>query len=165
MLIRITQKLSKKLKTGTLPEIPDDPGPFLEWYANLFTADRLQYILTTEAKSLFSVVLYGRGITDDSRFIEHWLPFIREYFLSNGKRFAFERIIVPNTSQFQFSKTQSRSILGSMNDMVDMAKTMISLRDMSLWEVSDMINETPFSALEGQCPLDALDHLKFIKPV
>ena len=162
MLIRFTQKLSKKLKIGSLAEHKDCPGPFLEWYANLFTAERTQYILITEAKSLLSVVVYGRGITDDNKFLKHWLDTTREYLLITGKQFIFDRIIGPQTGSFIYAKTASKSILGSMNDMVSMSKFMLPTRDMSPLDLSQMINETPFKTIEYQRPLDAFDKLKRI---
>jgi hypothetical protein len=160
MLIRFTQKLSKKLKIGSLAQIEEDPGPFIEWYATLFTAERAQYILTTESKSLLSVVIYGRGVTDDNIFITRWLESMREYFLKIGKRLVFEKIIGPRAGQFIYAKTASRSILGSMNDMVSMSKFMLPARDMSPMDLSQMINEAPFKAIGYQRPLDAFDKLK-----
>jgi hypothetical protein len=163
MLIRFTQKLSKKLKIGPLAKLADDPGPFIEWYANLFTAERAQYILITEAKSLLSIVIYGRGITDDTKFLKLWLDSTREYLSEIGKKFIFERIIGPRTGQFIYAKTANKSILGSMNDMVSMSKFMLPTRDMSPFDLSQMINETPFKAISFQRPLDAFDKLKCIR--
>ena len=69
MIIRLSQKLAKKLKLGTLPSLPSDENPYADWSAHLFTADRTQYIILTNTQSLYSVVMYGKGIADDSRFI------------------------------------------------------------------------------------------------
>ncbi len=163
MLIRFTQKLSKKLKIGLLAETKDDPGPFIEWYANVFNAEKAQYILITEAKSLLSIVIYGRGITNDTKFLKYWLDSTRDYLSEIGKRFVFEKIIGPHTEKFVYANTASKSILGSMNDMVSMSKFVLPTRDMSPLDLSQMINETPFKALEYQRPLDAFDKLQSIK--
>jgi len=163
MLIRFTQKLSKKLKIGSLTKVEDDPGPFLEWYAHIFTANRVQYLLITEARSLLSVVLYGRGITDDTIFIRSWLSFLRDYLSDKGKAFVFRNIIGPRTNQFTYSKTVSRSVLGSMNDMASVSKSMLQIRDMSPWDLAQMTNETPFKAIGYKTPLDAFDQLKYLR--
>jgi hypothetical protein len=47
MIFRLSQKLAKKLKEGTLPPLPLDENPYADWSAHLFTADRTQYILLT----------------------------------------------------------------------------------------------------------------------
>ena len=165
MLIRFTQKLAKKLKIGSLAHVEDDPGPFVEWYANLFRARRAQYILTTESKSLLSVVMVGRGVTDDNIFIQHWLGCTREYLSQIGKSFVFENIVGPHAGQFVYAKTVSRSVLGSMSDMAGMSKFLLSARDLSPVDLSQLINETPFKAIDYQRPVDAFDKLKRLQSI
>jgi hypothetical protein len=160
MIIRFTEKLSKKLKIGPITKVLRDPGPFLEWYANLFTANRTQFILVTEAKSLLSAVIYGRGVVDDNIFISHFLSFLREYLNEKGHRMIFERIIGPDSVQITLSKTVSKSILGSMNDMVSMSKFMSQREDVSPMDLTEFINRTPFKAIEHRSPLKAFGNLR-----
>src|SRR5437763_13950728 len=47
MIFRPTQKLSAKIKAGTLNTLPLDENPFADWSAHLFLAARTQYILVT----------------------------------------------------------------------------------------------------------------------
>lgn len=54
MIFRLSQKLAKKLKVGALPSLPPDQNPYADWSANLFTADRTQYIILTNTQSLYS---------------------------------------------------------------------------------------------------------------
>lgn len=152
--------MAKKLKINQLPTVNDDPGPYLEWYSNVFRANRVQYIITTEAKSLLTIVMYGRGITDENTFIRNWLGLLRDYLLDIGGEFILQRIIGPQTDEFSFAKTASRSILGSMNDMVDMSKFMLRVKDMSPWDLADFTNQTPFSALDYRNPFEAFKDLK-----
>lgn len=79
MILRLSTKLNKKIKAGTLKPMPLDDNPYADWSCHLFTADRAQYILMTNTQSLYSCVMFGRGITDDSRFIERALSTIREF--------------------------------------------------------------------------------------
>ena len=160
MIVRFTEKLSKKLKIGPMTKVERDPGPFLEWYANLFTVNRTQFILVTEAKSLFSVVIYGRGVVDDNIFINHFLGFLREYLDEKGNRLIFEKIIGPKSAQITMSKTLSKSILGSMNDMVSMSKFMSQREDVSPMYLTELINETPFKAIDYQSPIEAFGNLR-----
>jgi len=160
MILRVTEKLSKKLKTGPIKKDKRDPGAFLEWYANLFTANRAQYILVTEAKSLLSIVMYGRGVVNDNIFISQFLSFLHEYLDEKGFRLIFERVIAPNSGRITMSKTASKSILGSMNDMVSMSKFTLQIEDVSPFDLTEMINKTPFKAIDYQSPLEAFGNLK-----
>ena len=160
MIIRCTEKLSKKLKIDPITKVKRDPGPFLEWYANLFTANRAQYILVTEAKSLLSVIIYGRGVVDDNIFVSRFLSFLREYLDEKSNRIIFERIIGPNSAQITMSKTVSKSILGSMNDMVSMSKFISQREDVSPMYLTEYINRTPFKVIDYKSPLEAFGNLR-----
>ena len=147
MVIHFTEKLNRKLKIGPLTGSDINCGAHRRWYANLFTAQRVQYILTTNASSLFSVVMYGRGITDESEYLNQFLSTLREYLIESDMRMIFERIIAPETKTFTFLKTNDRSVLASMNDMVRTSKAMLEIKEMSPWDLSKEINMTPFGAL------------------
>ena len=73
MIFRLTEKLKAHLKAGILAGRPLNVNPFADWSANSFAADRTQYILLSNIKSLYSVVMYRRGVTDDGRFIDRAL--------------------------------------------------------------------------------------------
>ncbi len=70
MIFRLSHKLNAKIKAGTLPSVALDENPFADWSAHLFVAGRTQYLLLSNTRSLYSTVMYGRGITTDSHFIE-----------------------------------------------------------------------------------------------
>lgn len=155
--------MSKKLKLSALPQSQDYSGNFVEWYAHLFTANRVQYILTTEAKTLFSVVLYGRGITDDDIFIKDWLRFLSDYLSDIDRSRVFKTFIGPNTGQFRLAKTSSRSVLGSMNDMISTIKFTLQTEDLSPYDLSKMINSTPFKTIDYQTPIACVDQLPYLR--
>lgn len=152
MVIHITEKMNKKIKCGTAGIAETEVGAHLRWYANVFTARRAQYIVTTNAASLFSIVSYGRGVTDVNSYLKQFAGSLGEYLIALDMRMIFERVIMPNTGSVTFCKTADRSVLGSMNDMVNMSKIMIDMKDASPWDLTDAINETPFGALKYGIP-------------
>jgi hypothetical protein len=89
MILRISQKLNTKIKAGKLADMPLDENPYADWSCHLFTADRTQCIILTNTKSLYSCVMYGKGITDDGRFIERVLSTIREFTEDDGQAFVY----------------------------------------------------------------------------
>ena len=46
MIFRLSQKLAKKLKEGTLPSLSPDKNRYADWSAHPFTADRTQWAET-----------------------------------------------------------------------------------------------------------------------
>jgi len=62
MIFRLSQKLNTKIKAGTLQSLPLHENPFADWSAHLFVADRTQYIILSNTKSLYSVVMFGKAL-------------------------------------------------------------------------------------------------------
>ena len=147
MIVRLSQKLAKKLKTAATDALPLDGNSYADWSAHLFTAGRTQYIILTNTKSLYSVVMCGRGITNDSQFIERALSDIREFMEDDGQEFVYRRFIAPASGTIRFGKALNRSVIGSMNDMIYHAQMWLTEGDLSPHDTSFKLNDIPMSAL------------------
>ena len=147
MIFRLSHKLNTKLKAGTLPAEPLCENPFADWSAHLFIADRTQYILLSNTKSLYSTVTYGRGITDDGRFIQHALASLRESMEDDGQAFVYRRFIAPASGTVRFARASGRSVTGSMNDLIVHATALLVEGELSPFDVGFRLNEVLLSAL------------------
>jgi len=154
LIFRLTSKLSQKIRLASLQALPTDQStnPFLEWNANLFTVQRSQYLILTNTTSLYSMILYGRGITSDKQFIKLVLPYMKEFMLIDGNELAYERFIEPERERIFFSKIVDRRVLGSMNDLIFQAKIHLAHGNKSPFDVSFLINESPMSYLNYSNP-------------
>lgn len=150
MIFRLSQKLNAKIKAGTLPTLPPHENPFADWSAHLFLVSRTQYILVCNTKSLYSTVMYGKGLTNHGQFIKQALSAIRECLKEQGHESVYERAIVPASGMVRFGKALNRSLTGSMNDLVQQATFFLSRHDLSLLDVGFKLNETPMSALPSR---------------
>jgi hypothetical protein len=148
MILRLSQKLNTKIKAGKLIEMPLDENPYADWSSHLFYADRTQYIILMNTASLYSCVMYGRGVTDDSNFIARALDTIRDFTADDGKQFIYRKFIAPSSETVCFAKALNRSVTGSMNDHIHTAKFMLE-DDMAPSDIGYRLNETPMSALVG----------------
>lgn len=155
MIFRLSQKLNARIKGGAMAVQPLSENPFADWSAHLFVADRVHYILVTNTKSLYSTVMYARGITDDSRFIVRALSSLREFMEEDGQALFYHQFIVPASGTVRFAKALNRSVTGSMNDLILVATTHLIEGEMSPFDVGFKLNETPFSALEYNNPREA----------
>ncbi|MEJ2033589.1 MAG: hypothetical protein P8Y63_11240 [Deltaproteobacteria bacterium] len=154
MILRVTQKLAKKIKVAPKVTLPRDSNPFADWAAHLFTADRTQYILLTNSASLYSVIFYGRGISESDIFIDRVLSALRDFMVDAGHGPVFERCIVPAASEILLCKTGDRSLLGSMNDHIHCAKAHLLCE--SPFEAGHKLNSTPMGAIGYRFPNDML---------
>ena len=160
MIIRFTDKLARKLKLGPITKVDDHLNPYLEWYANYFTANRVQYILVTNAASLLTIVMYGRGIGDSGLFQRQFVSQLKEYLKDIDCELIFGRIIAPYISPTILSKTVDRSVIGSMNKMAEMVKVKLEFNDMSPWDLTVFLNTVNFNGIDFQEPIEAFMALK-----
>ena len=157
MILRLSQKMNRKIMAGTLAAAPLDKNPFADWSAHLFTADRTQYILVTNTKALYSIVMYGKGTPDESEFIKRVLNGLGEFMEADGQEALYRRFVAPASRTIRFAKALDRSVTGSMNDLVYHAKYWLTDGEHSPFDVGFKLNEIPFSALKY---IDARDMLR-----
>ena len=149
MIFRISQKLNEKLNLH-LSHLPPEENPYGDWTAHLFTAKRTQYIIISNTASLYSVVIYGRGITDPGRFVGQAIEMIQTSLKWEGKAFFYERFLMPSMNTVQFSKSISRSTTGSINELVRVAKRILEEEDIPPSEVGKELNQVLLSAIAEQ---------------
>ncbi len=102
----------------------------------------------SNTKSLYSTVILGKGITNDSQFIERALSSIREFMEDDGQGVAYERLIAPASATVKFAKALNRSVTGSLNDMTKHAAFWLASEDISPFEIGTRLKEIPMSALK-----------------
>lgn len=159
MIFRPTQRLCTKIKAGPLFEAPLHNNPYADWSARLFTVDRAQYVLLTNTPSLYSLLMPGRGITEETAFLDHAIEAMRHYMQDDGLSLLFTNFIVPAAGAVSFHKPLSRSVTGSMNEMVFEAKYFMSSGEVSLFDVNERLNETPYSSLKFAFAREAFKRL------
>ena len=163
MIFRLTLTLAQKIGIVILPAIPYDNtrNPILDWNAHLFTVQHTQYIILTNTASLYSMVLSGRGITNDVQFIREALSYMTDFMIIDGSKAVYRNVIEPEMQRIFFSKTVDRRVLGSMNDLIFQAKIHLYEGQKSLFDVSFLLNESPMSYLNYNHPKDEFRKLYF----
>ena len=146
MIFRFTQKLGSRLKTGTLKPLPMNDAPVADWTSELFFFARTPYILLSNTAALYSTVLFAKGITDDSAFIVRVMAALREFMEADGLAFAYDRFIMPRTGLIRFASTFSRSVTGSMNELVASAKVILARDEISPFDLGFHLNDQLLSA-------------------
>jgi len=156
MIYRLSMKLAEKIDClDCLNDIPIVDNPFTDWSAHLFRVQRIQYIIVSNTTSLYSVLMYGRGITDHDDFIKGVRNAMRMYMEDDGKEKLYNRFIESDDSPIMFAKALNRSVTGSMNDLIKGVKFHLKYDELPLFDVAQRINETPLSCLNGTYPTEA----------
>ena len=147
MILRLSQKLNTKIKAGTLKPMPLDDNPYADWSCHLFTAERTQYILVSNTQSLYSCVMYGKGITNDCVFIERVLSSLREFMEDDGQAFIYQKFVAPSSVTVSFAKNLNRFVTGSMNDLIGHATGWLEYGEVSPHDLDFRLNDILLSAI------------------
>jgi hypothetical protein len=147
ILAVLSQKLGETL--------PLDDDPLLDWSAHVFTAQRQQIVILTNTDSLYSTLFYGRGIANESQFVERALSELAMFLEVEGYGSIVKRLLTPASSSVRLSKALNRSVIGSMNNMVQIATFWIAAEGLSCQDTTNKLNEMPFSSLDYLRPFEA----------
>ncbi len=159
MIIRLTEKLGRKIGIVPTESLPLAENSLLDWSAHLFTVGRIQYILLTNTPSLYSIVMFGRGSKSGSSFLRIATREMWEYMRLDEHEFTFKLFIEREMSDVSWSKALNRSVTGSVNDFVQMARYLLDEDRLPLYEISDFLNETPMKYLGYARPSDVFRSL------
>jgi hypothetical protein len=151
--LRFTKKLQKFL--GVRPNAPLQPSTAAlgDWYANLVPTYAGDLILFVNERSLLSVVVPA---WESQNLIQLLLLRIANLFAMIGIDPLRGAPELYHFDHIQIANTQSRSILGSMNDFASQlqywAEPATRLPRLSLQEAESRLSETPCGALRFAYP-------------
>lgn len=159
MMLRLSQKLSSKIEVKALRERPLEGNPYADWSCHVFTANRAQYIIATNTASLYSCLVHGKGITSDRTCIDRMFACVREFTEVDGQAFLYQKFIMASCERVTFAKPWSRSVTGSMNDLIHCAKVWLVDEELSPFDVGFKLNDMPMGALDYAKPREAFKQL------
>ena len=126
---------------------------FDDWSACLFMADRTQYILFSNTATLYSMVTYGRGVTDGSRLIHDLIDTMRDVTKHDGLETVYDTRIVPGLNTFSFTRALEGAVAGALSELISVAKLHLASGEISPYDVSFVLNDVSLPYLKGESPL------------
>jgi len=156
IIIRCTAKVLKELgvSRSQIKDYPDQPGPLQEWYANLFYRNRKKCLIFTNTDSLFSFIVpyvYRKDIKNILELFRKGLSKALFY-----ETFDAEQIkkIMSLADDVIIAKTNNRSVLGSMNELVFQCQVYLDMHEdegeKGLILASHKLNETPMRGVKEE---------------
>ncbi len=161
LTLQCTQKLLKELKADLSPV--KDTDPITLWHANLLTLDRRKCVLFTNDKTRYSFLVPGLKKPDFQRLGEVFLDNLFKCMLNDGiPQEGIEKVL--NTcSNYCFTKTSSKSVLGSMNEIAFHLEHWIyvdgGLLNADISEMMMKLNRMPMKPLDYGFSVEAFKEL------
>jgi len=153
MVLRCTQKLLSRLKmTGDLPPVASTTR-LGDWYGNILRFGRHQFLIFISEHSRLAVVL---PVRDAKRLPEILPDTISDLLAEFGIPAAEIEDERDWMSRVSFDRTRNRSLLGTLNDYVMMARYGYSQRGVpeSPGELMRFLAQTPILPLKGASPIE-----------
>jgi len=115
--LHCTAKLLSELKLQS-KDVLQTSVDVNSWHANLFVIDRRKCVIFTHDRTLYSFLALGLTKPDFQHFKEVFRQGLFKSLIANAiPQKQLERFISLN-HDIEFGKTNSRSVLGSMNDLI-----------------------------------------------
>jgi hypothetical protein len=149
MIFRLSQQLARKVKVTPLSELRLADDPLTDWSAHVFNVSRTRYIIVYNTTSLYSTVMYARGVNEPHALIVGALRAIADVMEDDGMLAAYERHVAPGSGTVRFGKALSRSVTGSMNELVAHAQWLLTDEDVSPHDAGLRLNDLLLSTLRG----------------
>lgn len=140
MIFSCTQRVLDKIKKYKDIENSKEEIGLCNWYVDMLNLERKNYFLFTNSKTLFSFFVYA-GTKNELMNIETIFENkLKEQIIREiGTSEKYLKYLFPKDKRDRFLKTNSRSILGSMNDFKIQIKVQIEHKG-ELKHTYDLIN-------------------------
>jgi hypothetical protein len=163
-IIRCTVKLLTELKTKPTNG-PSQSSAWCDWHANLLWVDRKKCVLFTNNQTLYSFLLPSMKMKKP--ILENFEKVFRlglfKSLMTEGFAEPQVEYMLREHQNIVIAKTNSRSILGSMNDLAFQIKSMIyatgGLANADLSEINRQLNRIPMSVIKYKVSIDELKRL------
>jgi hypothetical protein len=157
-IIRCTTKLLNDL--GAEPtSAPDLPPGVCDWHASLLRLERKKYVLFTHDQTLYSLLMRWMKTPRSADFVETFRLGLFKSLMNEGLAEMQIKYLLSEHTQVMITKTNSRSVLGSMNDLTFQIKSMISasrLTDADWSEINRQMNPIPMRAIKYNISIDEM---------
>lgn len=128
------------------------------WYVNVFTVDRRKTFIFMNERTLLSFILYGIKKSNIPRVHEMFINGVAQLLTHEGISTEVVNMVIRDYSTVAFSKTDSRSSLGNMNDLVFLYTSFIlSDGGFAYCDIGDAIsriNRTPQKNLDWSTSIE-----------
>ena len=157
LTLKCTQKAAKEFghNRQALPEIPAEDNQALlgDWFVNLIKFGRTKSLIFVNAATLYSFLLMGYKKKDLQKISTLFNEALRFHLLAEAIPVEDIERVLSQYDTVTFAKTDSRSVLGSMNDLAWLYEVMImsggGLQLCDLTEATQNINRTPQLTRDG----------------
>jgi hypothetical protein len=126
LTIRPTKMLAKRLRLEVPAAIPVVTNRLADWCAHEFRLGRYRYLMFCNTASLYPVVMQATAVTNGLKLVARMMGGLQTCLKGDGLEKIFRERIVTEMPEMQWAPIPGPSVLGSMNDLIYMAKCQLA---------------------------------------
>ncbi|BBI34325.1 DUF6933 domain-containing protein [Cohnella abietis] len=146
----ITISCTKKLfEVSSFIEEQNDESidELFKWHANIFRLERKNNLIVINNKTRYGFILFGVKKEHFKRFNEIFINSLVENLRAEGVEDSIISKYVSRIDHIKFAKTNDRSVIGSMVDVVKMTEIIVGkflpIKEMNIVELNKNNNKCP----------------------
>ena len=148
--LRCTAKLLKKLKIEKPSEPPVPTNALGDWFANIIYTRQGHFVILISERSLLPIFTTARNLDE---LVPRFLKSLSEVLEALGVSPTRIDREIAEMRPIYYARTNSRSVIGSMNDYVQNFRYMLDLRPgLTLFDWSLNFSETPCGTVGYEQP-------------
>ena len=160
MIFSCTKKVLDKVKKHRPIQATKADISIYNWYVDIMNLERKNYFLFTHSQTLFSFFLYAGTKTEILNLENLFTQKLQEMIIREiGTSEKLTQALLPENANYQLMKTNSRQVLGSMNDFKFQIKVMVDHHGPLIHtydKINHLINTIPMGAMKYQHPRVAM---------
>jgi hypothetical protein len=167
-----TQKLLRALDLPIhAPPKESGGSPLGVWYANIINFNNMIFLFFVNDPTLYTVVLHFSGIANSAQVFKTFRENLATSLASDGINQRRIQHLLDDHQQGVFVKTTSRSMIGSMNDLIDIFlfhidRNVADHNQIDLHKIQYALNRMPQRKIDWGFSVDAMHgSLQYFKVV
>lgn len=163
-LLHCTKKLLDILKADIQPVTDNNESAGMgNWYANIFFTNRIKNLIFTNELTLYSFIAANLNAKEIRNIYKVFIENLTNSMKLNKIDEELSQMIIGEYLTIDIAKTNSRSVLGSMNDFVLQYEyyyfESLSENRYSIENFNIQMNKIPMGALKYKYPIDLFKNL------
>ncbi len=148
---RTTKKVASRLRQPSIDSVAPASNLLGDWYVNIHIIRRQHVLMLVSERTLLPVLIPAKDLQS---FPSRFLPALGSILVSLSISQTKIETELRHMEKWQFAKTVSRQVLGSMNDFAHMLDAHFESNE-SLEKLAIELAESPCSPINMASPLEA----------
>jgi len=132
------------------------------WYANIIVFKNMQFLLFVNTPTLYTVVFHFSGIANSAQVFKTFRDHLAASLTSDGINQQSIQQFLDDHEQGVFIKTTSRSMIGSMNDLINIFlfhidRNVADYNEIDLHKIQYALNRMPQRKIDWKFSVEAME--------